>query len=336
MQQVVLRPLQHALAEHVVGDSADHQDHAAVINTPSPGTARPSSRTDTGSVTPSTTWKIHTSAATLMISGTVTKKPGDETPPEPRTCDSPRHRARPPSSPRARTDSRQTRPGNDWPDNAGNNLIVRYPTTPETTRPTANSVTGNAGDADLRQIQDLFRRRGQHRRQAHEEHEPRRRLARRNPSEHAPASASRPIARCPGTSAAACATPIANASPVADVASSRVCDPARSATSSPTPPSASVTATTRRRTHRCRSRSPNSQRRRSRSAPSRRRPAAPAARPVRRARISAPGSRGNHRHDIATEVHRPRPATFRRGTRRRTPGRSGPASQPKNARARIR
>ena len=48
---------------------------ATVISTPSPGTARPSTRTEIGSLIPSTTWKIHTSAATLMISGTVTKNP---------------------------------------------------------------------------------------------------------------------------------------------------------------------------------------------------------------------------------------------------------------------
>src|SRR5688500_4911884 len=46
-----------------------------VNSTPSPGTARPSTRPDNGSVTEPTTRKTHTIAATLMIIGTVTKIP---------------------------------------------------------------------------------------------------------------------------------------------------------------------------------------------------------------------------------------------------------------------
>ena len=47
----------------------------AVIAMPSPGTARPAHCETSGSVMPSMTRKIQTSAATLMMSGTVTKNP---------------------------------------------------------------------------------------------------------------------------------------------------------------------------------------------------------------------------------------------------------------------
>ena len=50
---------------------------------PSPGTSRPSSRVASGAVKPSMIPKIHTSAATLMTSGTVTKKPAMKLPPQP-------------------------------------------------------------------------------------------------------------------------------------------------------------------------------------------------------------------------------------------------------------
>src|SRR5690242_12714159 len=48
---------------------------AAVLAMPRPGTRRPSKRSYIGVVRPSTTPKIQISAATLMKSGTVTKKP---------------------------------------------------------------------------------------------------------------------------------------------------------------------------------------------------------------------------------------------------------------------
>src|SRR5437879_5130487 len=47
----------------------------AVVSVPRPGIRRPSSRSYTGVVAPSTTSKIQISAATLMNSGTVTKNP---------------------------------------------------------------------------------------------------------------------------------------------------------------------------------------------------------------------------------------------------------------------
>src|SRR5919112_2298814 len=47
----------------------------AVTARPRPGTARPTHCDTSGSVTPSITPKIETSAATLMMSGTVTKNP---------------------------------------------------------------------------------------------------------------------------------------------------------------------------------------------------------------------------------------------------------------------
>ena len=47
----------------------------AVVRMPSPGIRRPSSRSYIGVVKPSTTPNIHTNAATVMNSGTVTKKP---------------------------------------------------------------------------------------------------------------------------------------------------------------------------------------------------------------------------------------------------------------------
>src|SRR3954464_5638508 len=47
----------------------------AVVSVPRPGIRRPSSRSYSGVVAPSTTLKSQISAATLMNSGTVTKKP---------------------------------------------------------------------------------------------------------------------------------------------------------------------------------------------------------------------------------------------------------------------
>src|SRR5687768_2447683 len=47
----------------------------AVVITPRPGTRRPSHRSYSGDVTPSTMPKIQMKAATVMNSGTVTKKP---------------------------------------------------------------------------------------------------------------------------------------------------------------------------------------------------------------------------------------------------------------------
>src|SRR5687767_2337089 len=46
-----------------------------VVSRPRPGTSRLSRRSKSGAIEPSTTRKTHTSAATLMTSGTVTKKP---------------------------------------------------------------------------------------------------------------------------------------------------------------------------------------------------------------------------------------------------------------------
>ena len=48
---------------------------SSVMSTPSPGNLRPRSRAVTGAVKPSMIPKIHTNAATLITSGTVTKKP---------------------------------------------------------------------------------------------------------------------------------------------------------------------------------------------------------------------------------------------------------------------
>ncbi len=49
--------------------------NSSVIRMPTPGAARPTSRVASGAVKSSMIPKIHTSAAMLMTSGTVTKNP---------------------------------------------------------------------------------------------------------------------------------------------------------------------------------------------------------------------------------------------------------------------